>query len=129
MKTVGPKDFYEVKRMNLISDLDWGYASDFYLPLLDPKNKDHLRYIDRSLTGSALLVYFSKKIPLINEKFADVYRFDKNNSLIYSENLAECMKQAVDMSEKRYSVLVENLMNTVKKIEKENIDNLKKIFN
>ena len=29
MKTVGPKDFYEVKRMNQISDLEWGYASDF----------------------------------------------------------------------------------------------------
>ena len=36
MKTVGPKDFYEVKRMNQISDLEWGYASDFYLPLLGP---------------------------------------------------------------------------------------------
>ena len=36
MKTVGPKDFYEVKRMNQISGLEWGYASDFYLPLLGP---------------------------------------------------------------------------------------------
>lgn len=36
MKTVGPKDFYEVKRMNQISGLEWSYASDFYLPLLGP---------------------------------------------------------------------------------------------
>ncbi|MBP5091545.1 MAG: hypothetical protein J6328_03185, partial [Bacilli bacterium] len=36
MKTVGPKDFYEVKRMCALSDMDWVYVNDLYLPLLGP---------------------------------------------------------------------------------------------
>lgn len=44
--------------------------ADYFLPLLDPGNPAHDRYITTGITGSALLIYGFAKIPVIHEKFA-----------------------------------------------------------
>lgn len=43
--------------------------ADYFLPLLDPGNPAHNRYITTGVTGSAQLVYGFAKIPVIHEKF------------------------------------------------------------
>ncbi len=41
--------------------------ADYFLPLLDPGNPAHDRYITTGITGSALLIYGFAKIPVIHE--------------------------------------------------------------
>lgn len=44
--------------------------ADYFLPLLDPGNPAHDRYITTGITGSALLIYGFAKIPVIHENDA-----------------------------------------------------------
>ncbi len=59
--------------------------ADYFLPLLDPGNPAHDRYITTGITGSALLIYGFAKIPVIHEKFASFYGFNDRNALLYGE--------------------------------------------
>lgn len=83
--------------------------ADFFLPLLDEKNKDHERYLTSGVTGSLQLILGFRKIALIQEKFAKFYDFNEENSIIYKEKLEEAMYQAVEMSPKAYQEMQSNL--------------------
>ena len=70
--------------------------ADYFLPLLDPGNPAHNRYITTGVTGSAQLVYGFAKIPVIHEKFASFYGFNDRNALLYrEETLGGAMLRAI----------------------------------
>ena len=84
--------------------------SDFFLPLLDPTNPEHTRYITRGVTGSAQLIYGFLKPPVIHEKFSLFYGFSPKNSIIYRKSeLGSAMNRAIELSAVDYSSIQESL--------------------
>lgn len=78
--------------------------ADYFLPLLDPGNPAHNRYITTGVTGSAQLVYGFAKIPVIHEKFASFYGFNDRNALLYrEETLGGAMLRAIRQTEEEYA--------------------------
>lgn len=102
--------------------------SDFFLPLLDPDNKEHERYITTGATGSTQLIYGFSKPCLIHQKFAPYYMLDETNSIIYKDDFLSSMLSAIKMEEKEYSNLQKNITQTSSKIKQISIKNLKTIL-
>lgn len=103
--------------------------SDFYLPLLDLKLENHLRYLTNCCTGSRNLVLGFKKPCLINDVFAAAYRFDNTNAILYKDNdLYTAMKTALELTQDNYKKLKDNLADLSSKIYKESENNLKKVM-
>lgn len=102
--------------------------ADFFLTLLDPDNPLHERYITSGVTGSAQLVYGFVKVPIIDKKFANFYRFNSENAIVYNKNLANAMIDAIEMSPERYSELCKSLKKTAADISAESIINLQRIL-
>lgn len=85
--------------------------SDFILPLLDPVNSEHKRYITTATSGTFQLVY-GFNIPCVIEKtFADVHGFSNTNSIIYSDNnnFYKALSEAIDTNNSKYIFLKQNL--------------------
>jgi hypothetical protein len=103
--------------------------NDFFLPLLDPNiHKHYLKYLT---TGSFQLSY-GFNIPLIIEKtFADAYKFNNNNSIVYNKNedFYYKLKEAININKEKYEQIKNGLKIKTKKIEINSIYNLKKILN
>ena len=101
--------------------------ADFYLPLLDLQLENHLRYLTNCCTGSRNLILGFKKPCLINDVFASVYKFDKNNAILYHDNdLYAAMKNALTVTKDEYHNLQTNLESLGLKIYTESFNNLKK---
>lgn len=100
--------------------------ADFFLSLLDPDIPQHMRYMKYGASGTFQLVYGFVKPCIIHKTFADIYGFSEKNSVIYNENdkLTECMLQAVQMSNKKYSEMQESLKTLADKIKKKSLKNL-----
>ena len=103
--------------------------SDFFLPLLDPENIKHDRYITTGATGSTQLIYGFSKPCLIHKKFASHYMLDEKNSINYDNDFYASMIKAIDMDQNSYKELQENISKTAHNIQKSSIKNLKKILN
>lgn len=102
--------------------------ADFFLPLLDPENKAHERYITTGVTGSAQLIYGFLKPPLISRKFTAFYRFDDENAIVYDGNdLATAMLDAMRMDVKQYKRLCARLSALSTRVQEESVDNLKMV--
>ncbi len=101
---------------------------DFYLPLLDPENPFHNRYITTGVTGSAQLIYGFLIPPVIHKKFTDFYGFNNNNSIIYENDLFDGMNKAISINENDYQIYKENLKNLVDIIENKSKNNLKEML-
>lgn len=102
--------------------------ADFFLPLLDPENPAHERYITTGVTGSAQLIYGFGKVPVIQEKFADFYRFDNTNAVVYQDDMSKAMEDAISMSASDYQKLQDNLLKTASEIRQESFENLKRVL-
>jgi len=102
-------------------------AADFYLPLLDPKLKEHLRYITTGTSGSFQLIRGFLLPPVINDVFALRHGFNFENSIIYDKNdeLSKKMKEAINMDDDFYLELQKNLYTQREVIFKDSIQNLK----
>ena len=99
--------------------------ADFYLPLLDLKLENHLRYLTNCCTGSRNLILGFKKPCLINDVFASAYRFNKTNAILYKDNgLYAAMKNALDMPRDKYNKMQDNLEKLGTKIYQESKYNL-----
>ena len=101
--------------------------SDYFLPLLDPRNNKHLKYKQSQVTGSAQLCYGFSKPTLIAEEFSEFYGFDSKNSIIYKNDLASAMEKAINCNNKNYQIMRTNLEYLSKNIFKESLNNLKTI--
>ena len=74
-------------------------AADFFLPLLDPDNASHERYVTTGTSGTFQLIMGFVKPCIIASKFAAATGLDNTNSIIYPHNheLANAMTIAVSM--------------------------------
>ncbi len=108
---------------NLVED------SDYILMLLDSSSPGHKKYKRDIVSGNIQLSYGFKKPVLIAEEFANVYRFNTANSLVYSKNdLAKAMIRAIKMSSSEYSNVRDNLGVTAKGIYEKSLSNLRKLL-
>lgn len=103
-------------------------SADFFLPLLDPENPAHDRYLTTGVTGSAQLIYGFGKIPVIHKKFAAFYRFNDSNAVIYENDLADAMSMVIDMTPDEYATYCANMKATAAQIANESLKNLKEIL-
>ncbi len=123
------KPYIEITgRLNFPEMFEQMEKADFFLPLLDPNNPDHERYITTGVTGSAQLIYGFEKVPVIQKKFAKFYRFNNKNAIVFEKSLATAMSKAISLSGQEYNTLQSNLHKTAQEIQKESFDNLKRIF-
>lgn len=99
--------------------------ADYFLPLLDPINPAHDRYITTGVTGSAQLIYGFAKIPLIHEKFASFYGFNDRNALLYgNEALGNAMLRAIRQTDAEYAEMQQALLQLSRDIDRESRANL-----
>ena len=103
--------------------------ADFFLTLLDPENPAHDRYITTGVTGSAQLIYSFAKVPVVHKKFAEFYRFDETNAIVYDGTLGDAMAHAIDIAPDKYKKMQTALTNTANAITTESIENLKGMLN
>ena len=101
--------------------------ADFFLPLLDPDQEAHERYIKSGVTGSAQLIYGFLTPPLVSEKFAAFYGFNAKNSVLYEGNeLAAAMSEAIGMKAQNYDQKQQELSYLVSQIEQKSQKNLQR---
>lgn len=101
--------------------------ADYFLPLLDPDNPAHERYISTGVTGSAQLIYGFAKIPLIHEKFASFYKFDAKNALLYGkEGLGSAMRRAITQTNAEYAAMQQNILLLGRQIDEQSRNNLQR---
>jgi len=102
--------------------------ADFFLPLLDPDNPDHDRYVTCGTSGSFQLIYGFQKPCLIHKKFCiPMHGFTTDNSLIYetSDGLADKMIEAIEMNCDKYKNMQKDLKNFADGLYKKSLNNLK----
>lgn len=105
--------------------------ADFYLPLFDPSNPLHERYLTSGSSGSYQLIYGFQLPCIINHKFqTPVNGFNNDNSIGYQENsnLADAMEQAISMTESDYLAKVNQIKNLSNKIYSDSLQNIKNIL-
>lgn len=102
--------------------------ADFFLPLLDPNSKEHERYITTGVTGSAQLIYGFGTPPIIHQKFAEFYGFNKQNAIVFQTDFAKALQLAIHISEVDYALLRDGVLHLAHEVKKESIQNLKLIL-
>ena len=104
--------------------------ADFFLPLLDPQNHEHDRYITTGTSGSFQLIYGFLKPPVIASRFAPVNGFDSGNGIIYESaaDLASAMEKAIRMTAEEYSAMQKNLELYSEKLYRESLENLRRLI-
>ena len=99
--------------------------SDFLLSLLDCENEKHLLYTKDLATGSNQLVLGFEKPYLISKVYADAYRYNDSNAIIYNDNdLPSAMKRAMKITDEEYEKMqksINKLANELEDISKKNI--------
>ena len=100
--------------------------ADFILPLLEPG----MSYMEKSTSGTFQLIYGFNKPCIIHKIYADIYGFNKKNSLIYesNEDLSDVMQKAISMTNDEYKNIQKNLSSDVQIIEKHSLSNFQKIL-
>lgn len=125
------KPYFDIKgRLDFSSMYDELEKSDYFLPLLDPENPTHDRYIKFGTSGSFQLIYGFLKPCIINKKFADVYGFDNRNSLVYGENadLYKAMQRAIMINNTDYKKIIKRLEDGVKSKYSMSMCNIKRLL-
>ena len=99
--------------------------ADFFLPLLDPENQGHRRYLSGETTGSRQLILGFGVVPVINDVFAEAYRFDETNAVLYSgKSLAEGMLRSIRMPPNEYAQRRSRLADLAAAVRDESVRNL-----
>lgn len=78
--------------------------SDFLLALLDHEIEEHLRYLNKGISGSFLLSWGFRKPCILDSYFANQYGFNNKNSILYSENnkFEAALIKAINIDSKEY---------------------------
>ena len=77
------------------------------------------------VSGSIQLAYGFLKPVIINKKFASIYKFNSDNSFITNNyNLTEVMRKAINLSNKQYQKMKQNLRRTANYIYKKSLKNV-----
>ena len=104
--------------------------ANFFLPLLDPQNPHHRRYLTMGSSGGFQLTHAFRKPCLIHETFAAKYGFSDENSLVYrnSKEFTQTMIRAMDMSQVEYAALQLGLEKLTQSVYVRSIEALKRII-
>lgn len=102
--------------------------ADFFLPLLDKNNQEHLRYITTGVTGSVQLIYGFAKPCLIQDKFAEFYGFDENNAIVYDNDLSEAILQAMAIDNSSYKKICNGVELLAQNVYRQSLHNLKEVI-
>ena len=101
-------------------------AADFFLPLLDPDNEGHRRYLRGETTGSRQLILGFTKIPVIHEEFARTYGFTEADSVLHATGcMAKAMERAILMSGEDYETRQLSLREHAGVVYRESLENLR----
>lgn len=105
--------------------------SDFILTAYDDKNVSHQRYNTTGTSGTFQLVYGFLKPCIIVESFAQINDFTLDNSIFYKniEDYKNALEKAIKLSSSDYKKMQDNLKQTVDKIYKNSLNNLKELIN
>ena len=140
----GAKSFFNssIIPKNLIHNFSFKYSicyeelykaiikSDFIILPFDPKKDIDKTYKSIRVSGSIQLAYGFLKPVIIDLNFADFYKLNNKNSLIYENyDFYTIMKKAIKLNDKEYKYLQSNLKDTVQEIYKISINNVKKTIN
>ncbi len=100
-------------------------AADFIIAGLDPFNSEHHQYLVGCTTGNLQLSFGFNKPMIINELFGKHYELD-NSALFYKNNdIYTALKSAVNISEKQYKSLTQNLTKLANATYKRSLNNLR----
>lgn len=104
--------------------------SDFFLPLLNPLNINHQKYIKETTTGSYLLILGFAIPAIVNDTVGNFYRLSNKNSIMYKEDsLNKAMEKAISLNSGNYESLRLDLLRLSKSISEESLSNLVKVIN
>jgi lipopolysaccharide biosynthesis glycosyltransferase len=119
--------YYDTTYEKIFSSME---ESDYFLPLFNPLNKEHLRYLTFGTSGSIQLIYTFAKPCIIHEKFASRFYFNKDNSIVYTDNsnFSLAMRQAMEMSSEKYQAMQTELIKVCDEKQKDSLSTLHNIF-
>ncbi len=104
--------------------------NDYILSLLDEENKAHILYTSDLATGSNQLVLGFKRPYLINKTFAEAYRYNDTNAIIYEKNdLFSAMEKAINLKKEDYSNMQDQIDKLAKELDEISKNNLKVMIN
>ena len=105
-------------------------SCDFLLPLLDPENQAHLRYITTGTSGTFQLALGFHKPVVLEQSFAPINRLNNSNSIVYdgNSNLPIAMERAISMTPVHYDSLQKAVAETGRSIHIESLKNLKRLL-
>ena len=99
---------------------------DFVLPLLNYEDEYQKKFLTESTTGARQLSLGFVKPLVINELFGHVYDFDDENSILYHKHdLFDAMKRAIELSNKDYILMCNNLEKLADNVYRKSLDNLR----
>lgn len=104
--------------------------ADFLLPLLDPENPAHERYITTGTSGTFQLAFGFAKPCVIEQKFAQINGFNENNAVVYHGNhaLQEAMTSAIALPAPHYAQLRDRLAADAAALAARSAQNLKTLL-
>jgi hypothetical protein len=101
--------------------------ADFFLPLLDPHNPLHQRYLTGCTSGSKQLVLGFNIIPVMHSKFAKCYDFTDDNAILHEDQkLFEAMHRALQMTPDEYHMKQTSLAQLREQVYNVSLANLQK---
>lgn len=105
--------------------------ADFMLTAYDDKNFEHQRYITTGTSGNFQLIYGFLKPCILVESFANINRFNKENSILYKEpkDYAKALEEAIKMNSSEYKTMQDNLQKTVEEVYNDSLNNLRGALN
>lgn len=110
---------------------DEAQKCDYILMLLEPQNDYDNVFKTRRATGTAQLAYGFSKPTIVQEDFADFYKFTSQSAFIYgkNKNLTNVMSEAIKMTSEEYSKKSSCVTSLAKAIYKTSLNNLIKALN
>ena len=126
----GVRHLFEIKgRVNFSRLYEEMENADFFLPLLDPENPSHQRYLTTGTSGNFQLILGFAKPCLMAKKFAPAVGFDDQNSIVYESNadLAEAMINAINMTPGEYNLRQQALQKLASSLYAKSLDNLRRL--
>jgi hypothetical protein len=105
-------------------------SCDFLLPLLDPENQAHRRYITTGTSGTFQLALGFHKPVILERSFAQINKLNDSNSILYegNSNFHMAMERAIAITPDSYYLLQKAVAETAKLIYIESLQNLKNIL-
>ncbi|MDR2337635.1 MAG: hypothetical protein LBE20_03170 [Deltaproteobacteria bacterium] len=102
--------------------------SDFLITLLNSSNKYHQGYMQYKTTGTKQLALGFLKPLIIEKPFADIYGFDAQNAVVYTNNLTLAFERVLNMSTEEYSTMQSNLKKFRDTVRAKSLNNLQDVI-